>query len=341
MTVRRPLEGIRAVELSGIGPSRYAGMLLSELGADVILVTRPGETPRRADSVVGRGRRSVAVDLKSAAGRDRVLALLDDADLLIEPYRPGVAERLGIGPQECLARNPRLIYGRITGWGQDGPLASSAGHDINYIAITGVLHSIGRAGGPPQPPLNLIGDFGAGTMFLLLGMLAALHQRDITGAGSVIDASIVDGTLSLAGFILGLRNEGQWSDDRGTNLLDTGAPYYDVYPTADDNWVAVGAIEPQFFAELLRLLAIQDAPPQNDREQWPRLRALIAARFRQRTRDEWTQIFDGTDACVAPVLTFAEAARHPQILARGALTESNCRLFPAPAPRITTSLAPK
>lgn len=337
MSGRRPLEGIRVVELSGVGPSRYAAMLLSELGADVVLVRRPGEVPRRADSVVGRGRRSVVADLKTAEGRETVLALLDDADLLIEPYRPGVAERLGIGPQVCMARNRRLIYGRITGWGQDGPLAATAGHDINYIAITGVLHSIGRAGGPPQPPLNLVGDFGAGTMFLLLGMLAALHQRDITGAGSVIDAAIVDGTLSLAGFILGLRNEGQWSDERGTNLLDTGAPYYDVYPTADDNWVAVGAIEPQFFAELLRLLAIDDAPPQNDREQWPRLRALIAARFRQRTRDEWMQVFEGTDACVAPVLTFAEAARHPHIVARGALTGSAERLFPAATPRITAA----
>ncbi|BBX21708.1 alpha-methylacyl-CoA racemase [Mycolicibacter terrae] len=330
-----PLKGIRTVELSGIGPSRYCGMLLAELGADVVLVTRPGEAPRRADSVVGRGRRSVVADLKTTEGREAVLALIDDADLLIEPYRPGVAERLGIGPDVCLGRNPGLIYGRITGWGQDGPLAATAGHDINYIAITGVLHSIGRAGGPPQPPLNLVGDFGAGTMFLLTGMLAALHQRDRTGAGSVIDASITDGTLSLAGFILGLRNEGKWSDDRGSNLLDTGAPYYDVYQTADELWMAVGAIEPQFFSELLRLLAIDDAPPQDDRAQWPRLRTLIADRFRQRTRDQWTLVFAGTNACVAPVLTFAEAAGHPHIRARGSLIESDGRLFPAPTPRIT------
>ncbi|MEB3031203.1 CaiB/BaiF CoA transferase family protein [[Mycobacterium] nativiensis] len=337
MTGRRPLEDIRVVELSGIGPSRYTGMLLAELGADVVLVTRPGEAPKRADSVVGRGRRTVTADLKSEQGREHVLRLIDEADLFIEPYRPGVAERLGIGPDVCLARNRRLVYGRITGWGQDGPLAATAGHDINYIAITGVLHAVGRAGGPPQPPLNLVGDFGGGTMFLLLGMLAALHQRDITGVGSVIDTSIVDGTLSLAGFILGLRNEGQWSDDRGTNLLDTGAPYYDVYQTADDNWVAVGAIEPQFFAELMRLLTIDDAPTQNDREQWPRLRALIGAAVRQRTRDEWMRVFEGTDACVAPVLTFAEAARHPHIVARRALTESGGQLFPAAAPRITAA----
>lgn len=331
----RPLEGVRAVELSGIGPSRYCGMLLAELGAEVALVCRPGEDARRADSVVGRGRRIVTADLKTESGRNTVLELLDDADLLIEPYRPGVAERLGIGPEVCLDRNPGLIYGRITGWGQDGPLSATAGHDINYIAITGVLHAIGRADGPPQPPLNLVGDFGAGTMFLLTGMLAALHQRTRTGAGAVIDASIVDGTLSLAGFILGLRNEGQWSDERGTNLLDTGAPYYDVYRTADDKWMAVGAIEPQFFAQLLRGLQIDDAPPQDDRRRWPLLRALIADRFGQRTQDEWTTLFAATDACVAPVLTFAEAAEHPHIAARGALRVDDGRLYPAPAPRIS------
>lgn len=337
-----PLDGVRAVELSGIGPSRYAGMLLAELGAEVTLVARPAESGRRGDSVVGRGRRTVTADLKSDTGRDTVLRLLEGADLLIEPYRPGVAERLGIGPEVCLRRNPRLIYGRITGWGQDGPLSTTAGHDINYIAITGVLHAIGRADGPPQPPLNLVGDFGAGTMFLLTGMLAALHQRGRTGAGAVIDASIVDGTLSLAGFILGLRNEGQWSDQRGTNLLDTGAPYYDVYRTSDDKWMAVGAIEPQFFTELLRGLQIDQAPPQDDRARWPLLRALIADRFGQRTQDEWTALFSTTDACVAPVLTFAEAARHPHILARGGLTESGGQLFPAAAPRISTaSLARK
>ncbi|MGB8403226.1 MAG: CaiB/BaiF CoA-transferase family protein [Mycobacterium sp.] len=332
-----PLEGGRAVELSGIGPSRYCGMLLAELGADVVLVTRPDEAPRRADSVVGRGRQRVIADLKSPEGRETVLQLVEQADVLVEPYRPGVAERLGVGPEDCMARNPRLIYGRITGWGQDGPLAKTAGHDINYIAITGALHAIGRADGPPLPPLNLLGDFGAGTMFLLTGILAALHQRERTGAGAVIDAAIVDGTLSLAAFIMGLRNEGQWSDERGTNLLDTGAPYYDVYRTADDNWVAVGAIEPQFFAELLRLLAIDDAPPQDDRARWPRLRELIAQRFSQRSRDEWTKVFDGSDACVAPVLTFAEAAGHPHIAARNALADTDGRLVPAAAPRISTA----
>ncbi|OBH44214.1 CaiB/BaiF CoA transferase family protein [Mycobacterium mantenii] len=332
-----PLDGVVAVELSGIGPSRYAGMLLAELGAEVTLVGRPGEGSRRGDSVVGRARRIVTADLKTEPGRSTVLGLLEKADLLIEPYRPGVAERLGIGPEACLRRNPGLIYGRITGWGQDGPLSGAAGHDINYIAITGVLQAIGRADGPPQPPLNLVGDFGAGTMFLLTGMLAALHQRNRTGTGAVIDASIVDGTLSLAAFILGLRNEGQWSDERGTNLLDTGAPYYDVYRTADDKWMAVGAIEPQFFAELLRGLQIDEAPPQDDRRRWPLLRALIADRFGQRTQDQWTALFSATDACVAPVLTFAEAARHPHIMARRALTESGGQLFPTAAPRISVT----
>jgi alpha-methylacyl-CoA racemase len=332
-----PLAGVRVLELSGIGPSRYCGMLLADLGADVVLITRPGESARRGDSVVGRGRTHVAADLKTADGCQTVLALADRADLFIDPYRPGVTERLGIGPDVCLERNPRLIYGRITGWGQDGPLSATAGHDINYIAITGVLHAIGRAGAPPQPPLNLLGDFGAGTMFILLGMLSALWQRERTGTGAVVDAAIVDGTISLASFIFGLRNEGQWSDERGVNLLDTGAPYYDVYQTADDRWIAVGAIEPQFFAELLRVLGIDDAPAQDDRSQWPRLRAALADRFRQDTRDAWAARFAGTDACVAPVLTFAEAAHHPHVVARAALTNSAGRLYPAAAPRISTA----
>ncbi|WP_319447711.1 MULTISPECIES: CaiB/BaiF CoA-transferase family protein [unclassified Mycobacterium] len=332
-----PLHGIRVLELSGIGPSRYAGMLLSQLGAEVVLLIRPGEAARRADSVVGRGRRHVVTDLKSTGGVETVLALAERADVLIDPYRPGVAERLGVGPEPCMQRNPGLIYGRMTGWGQDGPLSSTAGHDIDYIAITGVLHAIGRAGAPPQPPLNLLGDFGAGTMFLLTGILAALWQRERSGVGAVVDAAIVDGTLSLASFIFGLRNEGQWSDERGTNILDTGAPYYDVYRTADDRWMAVGAIEPQFFAELMRILDLDDAPDQNDRTQWPQLRALLSERFLQRTRDEWATLFAGTDACVAPVLTFEEAAQHPHISARAGLMQSNGALYPAAAPRFSTA----
>jgi alpha-methylacyl-CoA racemase len=333
-----PLAGVRVIELAGVGPSRHCGLLLAQLGADVVLVQRPGEAPRRADSVMACGRRVIAVDLKTTDGRDTILALAQDADILIDPYRPGVTERLGIGPEPCLERNPRLIYGRMTGWGQRGPLALTAGHDICYIAITGVLHAMGRAGGPPQVPMNLLGDFAGGAMYLLIGLLAGLWHRDHVGQGMVIDAAIVDGTLSLASFIFGLRGEGQWSDERGVNVLDTGAPYYDVYQTADAKWVAVGAIEPQFFAALLHGLAINEAPPQDDRTRWPELRALLAAAFSRHTRDHWASVFADTDACVAPVLTFAEAARHPHVTARGALRDVDGVLVPAAAPRLSTAI---
>jgi alpha-methylacyl-CoA racemase len=335
--VTAPLEGVRVIELAGVGPSRHCGLLLAHLGADVVLVLRPGESLRRADSVMARGRRCIDIDLKSARGRDTVLELAGTADILIDPYRPGVAERLGVGPDQCLARNPGLVYGRMTGWGQQGPLAVTAGHDICYIAITGVLHATGRAGGPPQVPLNLVGDFGGGAMYLLTGLLAALRQRDQTGQGTVVDAAIVDGTLSLASFIFGLRGEGEWSDERGTNVLDTGAPYYDVYETADGKWVAVGAIEPQFFSALLRGLAISDAPAQDDRSRWPELRSLLAEAFAQQSRDHWTAVFAHTDACVAPVLTFAEAAEHPHVVARNALHRDGDLLIPAAAPRFSTA----
>jgi alpha-methylacyl-CoA racemase len=332
-----PLEGVRVIELAGVGPSRHCGLLLAQLGADVVLVQRPGESPRRADSVMARGRRSIDIDLKSARGRDTVLHLAKAADILIDPYRPGVAERLGIGPEPCLAQNPRLVYGRMTGWGQHGPMSATAGHDICYIAVTGVLHAMGRAGGPPQVPMNLLGDFGGGAMYLLIGLLAALRQRDQTGQGTVVDAAIVDGTLSLASFIFGLRGEAQWSDERGVNFLDTGAPYYDVYGTADEKWVAVGAIEPQFFAALLRGLAISEAPAQDDRSRWPELRRLLAEAFSRHSRDHWVSVFAHTDACVAPVLTFAEAAEHPHVVARGALHRENEFLIPAAAPRFSTA----
>ncbi|WP_054815027.1 CaiB/BaiF CoA transferase family protein [Nocardia arizonensis] len=332
-----PLRGIRVIELSGIGPSRYCGMLLADLGAEVVLVERPGQQPRRADTVVARGRRGITLDLKQSGDVETLLRLVERADVLIEPYRPGVAERLGIGPEHCQARNPGLVYGRMTGWGQDGPLAGTAGHDIGYIAVTGVLDAIGRADGPPQVPLNLLGDFAGGSMFLLTGILAGLWQRQRTGAGTVVDAAIIDGTVSLASFILGLRADGEWSDGRGTNLLDTGAPYYDVYETSDGGWMAVGAIEPKFYAELLRVLELSGLPPQNDRETWPQLRAALAARFRERTREMWTRAFHGTDACVAPVLNFAEAAEHPQIAARGSLTMRAGHLISAVAPRLSTA----
>ncbi|MDL9935438.1 CaiB/BaiF CoA-transferase family protein [Gordonia sp. ABSL1-1] len=329
----RPLRGVRVVELSGIGPSRYAGLLLAELGADVVLVERPGQGPKRADSVVGRGRRQVVADLKSADGIATVLELIAAADVVIDPFRPGVAERLGLGPDVCRDRNRGLVYGRMTGWGQDGPLADAAGHDIDYIAITGILDAIGPNDGPPQVPLNLVGDFGGGTMFLVLGIVSALFDRQRSGQGRVVDAAIVDGALSLAGFIFGMRADGHWVDERGANVLDGGAPYYGVYETADGGWMAVGAIEPQFYTLFTSLLGLDDVPAQHDRDGWPQLRKAIAERFATRTRDEWTAVFEGTDACVSPVLSFPEAADHSHIAARGALREVDGVLTPAPAPR--------
>jgi alpha-methylacyl-CoA racemase len=310
-------------------------MLMADLGADVVRVDRPGQPQDPPWPVVGRGRRSVVVDLKNPSGPDALLALSDKADVLLEPFRPGVAERLGIGPDRCLRRNPRLVYGRVTGWGQTGPWNQMAGHDIDYIAVTGALHAIGRAGGPPQPPLNLLGDFAGGSLFLLVGVLAALWERERSGLGQVIDASIVDGTASLTAFVHGVRAAGMWRDERGVNPLDTGAPYYDVYQTADGEWMAVGAIEPAFFAELVRLLELEDPPKQADQARWPELRTALAQRFRQRTRDEWVTIFAGTDACVAPVLSLAEAAGHPQLASRETLLTRDGVLQPAPAPRFS------
>ncbi len=330
-----PLSGLRVVEMAGIGPGPYAAMLLADLGAEVVRVERPGLLPDLAASVVMRGRRSVVLDLKRTEGVGALLAMVARADVLIEPYRPGVAERLGFGPEVCLERNPRLVYGRMTGWGQDGPWASMAGHDIGYIAITGALNAIGRAGGPPQPPINLLGDFAGGSMFLLVGVLSALWERERSGRGQVVDAAIVDGTASLTAFIHGFRARGLWSDERGVNLLDTGAPYYDVYETADGKWMAVGAIEAQFFAELVRLLELTDVPEQNDMTRWPELRATLAARFKERTRDEWSRVFDGTDACVAPVLTWTEAQQHPHLAARGTLVQREGVAQPAAAPRLS------
>jgi alpha-methylacyl-CoA racemase len=332
---RGPLQGVRVVELAGIGPGPVAGKMLADLGADVIRVERPGQPPDVAAPVTTRGRRVVVLDLKDSDDVAVLLSLVDCADVVIEPYRPGVAERLGIGPDLCLARNPRLIYGRMTGWGQDGPWAHMAGHDIDYIAITGALHGIGRAGGPPQPPINLLGDFAGGSMFLLVGIVAALYERERSGRGQVIDAAIVDGTAALTAYIHGMRANGAWSDERGVNRLDTGAPYYDVYETADGQWMAVGAIEPQFFAELVRLLGLNDIPPQNERAEWGELRSRIAARFKERSRDEWGDVFVGTDACVAPVLDWTEATRHPHVASRGTLVDHHGVVQPAPAPRFS------
>jgi alpha-methylacyl-CoA racemase len=338
-----PLTGVRVVELAGIGPGPFCGMLLADLGAEVIRVDRPGGPPPPVPAdkdVTSRGKRRIVVDLKHPRGPGVVLRLAQQSDALIEGYRPGVAERLGVGPADCWARNPALVYGRMTGWGQDGPLAQSAGHDIAYIAITGALHAIGRAGGPPQVPVNYLGDFGGGAMFLALGVVAGLLQARQTGRGQVVDAAIVDGTAMLQAMTYGLLANGSWTDRRGVNRLDTGAPFYDVYATADGGHMAVGALEPQFYARFVELLFAPDGVPgdlpgQHDRAQWPRLRELFAARFASRTREEWAKVFDGTDACVSPVLTMTEAPRHPHLAARGTFTELGGVVQPSPAPRFS------
>jgi alpha-methylacyl-CoA racemase len=336
-----PLSGVRVIELAGIGPGPVAAMLLADLGADVIRVDRASAV--REGQVTGgtdfsnRGKRSIAIDLKSAKGRDVVLRLVEKSDVLIEGFRPGVTERLGVGPDDCLARNPRLVYGRMTGWGQEGPLSHTAGHDVGYIAVTGALHAIGRAGGPPQVPMNLLGDFAGGSMYLIVGVLSALLESKTSGRGQVVDAAIVDGTAHLSTFIHGFLAGGMWEDRRGVNMLDTGAPWYDVYETSDGRHMAVGAIEPQFYAEFLRLIGLdgEDLPHQHDRDGWPALRERFAAVFRTRTRDEWTEVFVPSDACVAPVLSMTEAAEHPYNTARDVFPDLAGHRQPAPAPRFS------
>ncbi|GAA4168674.1 CaiB/BaiF CoA-transferase family protein [Gryllotalpicola koreensis] len=334
-----PLAGIRVVELGGLGPAPFACMLLADLGADVVRIDRSGAgfempVPPELDTLQ-RGKARVSVDLKDPAGLDQVLALIDAADVLVDPYRPGAAERLGLGPDVLLARNPRLVYGRMTGWGQTGPLAQRAGHDPNYLSATGALHAIGRAGGPPQLPLSLVGDFGGGAMYLVTGILAALVERSASGLGQVVDAAIVDGVAHLMANPYSLLAAGVWHDERGTNLIDSGAPFVDVYETADGGWMSVAALEPPFYAQLIDGLGLAAAglPGQWSRDEWPALRAAFAAAFATRTRDEWTQIFDGTDACVAPVLSMSEAPRGEHLAARGTFIERDGRPEPAPAPR--------
>jgi alpha-methylacyl-CoA racemase len=335
-----PLDGLRIVEFAGLGPAPFAGMMLSDAGADIIRIDRhdratypPQESPHV--DLMNRGRRSVAVDLKNPDGIELVLRLIDQADGLIEGFRPGVTERLGLGPEVCLNRNPRLVYGRMTGWGQSGPLATTAGHDIDYISIAGALEAIGRAGQPPLPPLNLVGDFGGGGMLLAFGMVSAILSAQKTGEGQVIDAAMVDGAAALMTMIYTLRGTGTWQDVRGTNLLDTGAPFYEVYETADGKFISVGAIESQFYAELIRLLELEneELPDQNDQSQWPKLKERFASLFLTKTRDEWQAIFDGTDACVSPVLSIPEAADHPHNQYRGTFTEVAGVVQPGPAPR--------
>ncbi|MFD0923256.1 CaiB/BaiF CoA transferase family protein [Saccharopolyspora rosea] len=326
-----PLAGVRVVELAGIGPAPFCAMLLADLGADVVRVDRPGAG---GHDLLNRGKRSVAVDLKHERGPATVLALAEQADVLLEGLRPGVTERLGVGPEQCHEVNPRLVYGRMTGWGQDGPLASTAGHDIDYIALTGMLHLIGRRDGPPQVPANLLGDFGGGALYLAVGVLAALLEARTSGRGQVVDASIVDGSAHLGAMLFGFLATGGWSTERGTNLLDTGAPYYDVYETADGQHVAVGALEPRFYAELLDRLGLTgEVPDRDDPANWPELRARFAEVFRTRTRAEWAAVFDGSDACVAPVLSMTEAETHPHVAARRTLVRRDGVLQPAAAPR--------
>jgi alpha-methylacyl-CoA racemase len=332
-----PLAGIRVVELAGIGPGPFAAMLLADLGAEVLRVDRPEASRPAWPTVLARGRRSVAVDLKHPDGPGVVLDLVAAADALVEGFRPGVAERLGIGPDPCLARNPRLVYGRVTGWGQDGPWRLAAGHDIDYVALAGALHPIGQAGGPPVPPLNLVGDFGGGGMLLALGVVAALLEAARSGRGQVVDAAMVDGAALLTTQFHELLAAGLWREERGANLLDGGAPFYAVYETADGRHLAVGALEPQFWAELVERLGLDpaDLPAQLDRDGWPQLRERLAALFRTRTRDEWCELLAGTDACVAPVLGLGEAPAHVHNRARGTFVEVGGVVQPAPAPRFS------
>lgn len=330
-----PLTSVRVVEFAGLGPGPHAATLLADLGADVVTVVRPA-TASEADPLQ-RGRRLVEVDLRDPEQLPAVLELLERADVLIEGFRPGVMERRGLGPDVVTARNPRLVYARMTGWGQDGPLAARAGHDINYLALTGVLHAIGHADERPVPPLNLVGDFGGGSMFLVMGVLAALVERTISGRGQVIDAAMVDGIPALAHMQWAFRGTGLWSDERGVNLLDSGAPFYDTYETADGRYVAVGAIEPQFYAQLLRGLELdtEELPAQLDRAGWPVLRARFAERFRLRSRDAWAAQFSDTDACVTPVLGWAEVPEHPHVAHRRSLMELGGVTQHAPAPRFS------
>jgi alpha-methylacyl-CoA racemase len=337
-----PLEGVRVVELAGIGPGPFCAMLLADMGAEVLRVERPASGAGMWPPLMTRGRRSVTVDLKRPDGPEVVRRLAAAADVLLEGFRPGVAERLGLGPDACLARNPRLVYGRMTGWGQDGPLRASAGHDINYLALAGALHPLGRPGEPPLPPLNLLGDYGGGGMLLAFGVACALLEAGRSGRGQVVDAAVLDGGALLTTVLHELAGLGLWRWERGANLLDGGAPFYDVYETADGGHVALGALEPEFFGELLVLLGLDgeaDLPAQFDRERWPELRRRIAAAVKRRSRDEWAALAGGGDACLTPVLSPTEAAGHPHNRERGVFAATPGGPRPAPAPRFSRTPA--
>jgi len=337
-----PLAGLKVIEMVGIGPAPFAAMCLSDLGADIVRIDRPGGGGflRGGGSpydFLGRNRPSLAVDLKNPRGVETVLRLLEAADGLLEGFRPGVMERLGLGPDVCLERNPALVFGRMTGWGQDGPMASEVGHDINYIALSGALHAIGRKGSPPTPPLNLVGDFGGGGLLLAYGMLAAWIERASSGKGQVVDAAMVDGASMLMASLHGAAQTGFWSEERGTNMLDSGAHFYDVYETKDGKFVSIGSIEPQFYAELIRRLGLdgEDLPDQMDKSQWPKMKERFIALFRTKTRDEWCTVFEGGEVCFAPVLEMREAPEHPHNRARGTFVDFAGARAPAPAPRFS------
>ena len=340
-----PLEGCTIIELGGIGPAPFAGMLLADMGADVIRVDRTstghdlGIAVPRQYSVLLRNRRTIRINLKDPRGAAVVLRLVEDADALIEGFRPGVAERLGVGPEQCLARNERLVFGRMTGWGQDGPLAHAAGHDINYIALSGALHAIGPPGGAPTVPLNLVGDFGGGGAYLAIGVLAAMLSARTTGVGQVIDAAMTDGSASLMSAIYGMHGSGLVNDERGTNIIDGGAFFYGTYQTADGGWVSIGSIERRFYDELITTLELDpsDFPDRDDRTRWPEYREHVSRVFGTKTRDEWTALMQGTDICFAPVLSLAEAPHHPHNQARGTFVDVDGVIQPAPAPRFSAT----
>lgn len=336
-----PLSGLRVLEIAGIGPGPFCCMMLADLGAEVLRIDRPGAPTGNPADVPRRGRRSLTLDLKSPAAIGAVLRLVERADVLVEGFRPGVMERLGLGPAECHARNPRLVYGRMTGWGQDGPLAQVAGHDITYIALTGALWSMGRAGERPVPPLNLVGDFGGGGMLLAYGIMAAMFETNRSGRGQVVDAAMTDGSATLMGAFYGLLAQGRWNNSRESNMLDGACPYYDTYECADGKYVAVGALEPQFFALLLNGLGLdpEGFADRTDQARWPAIRAEFAAIFLRQPRDHWATVFEGTDACVAPVLDLEEAPLHPHNVARGTFFSRGPGMQPAPSPRFSRTPA--
>lgn len=335
-----PLQGTRVIELAGIGPGPFCGMMLADMGAEVIRVDRiTGESSFRVNDVLTRGRRSIAIDLKSSDGREVILRLCEQADAIFEGFRPGVTERLGIGPEDCMARNSRLVYGRMTGWGQDGPMAQAAGHDINYIALAGALHGIGRKGERPVPPLNLVGDFGGGGMLLAFGLVCAMLETQKSGKGQVVDAAMVDGAATLMAMFFTMKASGMYSDERGTNLLDGGAHFYDSYETSDGKYISLGSIEPQFYALLVEKAGLdkEDFSNQMDQGKWSELKTDLIELFKTKTRDEWCEIMEGTDICFAPVLSLSEVADHPHNKARATFAELEGMLQPTPAPRYSRS----